>query len=400
MGTIINEQRMLEENVFKFENRIKSPINRFSDKKPTFVSYYHIDNEGTTVDRGFSDVENVLGDGSPIRYKKISNFPLYGLESINIQLEDGDQGLDGSYSSEAIILPSSLKPLQNDYFTIPYLKDNYIFRVTEVSYDNIMPDNYYKISFMLEYIDADKEEQLEKQTTSKFNCIFENMGTEEKIFIEDEYVEDLKKIDEMYSDMVELYLNLYYNERYNCLLADVGEFKLYDPLMSVFINKNSLFNRKNDIRTIILSEEFDDPKRKYKYEKSFYRYIERRDMKLLNNFKYTLFSGVNNVQTSFNRWEDRSVKIIDTPNMIDPNTPYEIIPEVFRLAIKDNGFTDNKYKDFLVKFLRKEKIGIKDIPDTLNDELLIMTDTNIESFFYTPAILYAIKTCIQEFMKK
>lgn len=400
MATIINEQRMLEENVFKFEQRIKSPLNRFSDKKPTFVNYFHIDNENTTVDEGFNDVENILGDGSPIKYKKISNFPLYGLENILIQLQDTDQGLDGSYNSEAIILPSSLKPLQNDYFTIPYLKDSYVFKITDVSYDNIMPDNYYKIEFILEYIDKDKEVQLEKQTISKFNCIFENMGTEEKIFIEDEYVDDLKKIDEMYSDMVELYLNLYYSDRYNCILANDGAYKYYDPLMSVFINKNGLFNKKTDLNTIILSEEYTDTKRKYKYEKSFYRYIERRDNDLLTNFKFYTFLGVNNVQTSFNRWDDRSIKIIDLPSKLNPNVDSEIIPEIFRLAIRDNGYTDNEYKAFLIKFLRNEKMTLSDIPKTLNDELLIMEDANLESFFYTPAILYAIKSIVKEFMVK
>lgn len=400
MATIINEKRMLEDNVFKFEQRIKSPLNRFSDKKPTFVNYFHIDNENTTVNEGFEDVENILGDNSPIKYKKISDFPLYGLENILIQLQDSDQGLDGSYDGDAIILPSSLKPLQNDYFTIPYLKDSYIFKVTNVSYDNIMPDNYYKIEFMLEYIDKDKEDQLEKQTTSKFNCIFENMGTEEKIFIEDEYIEDLKQIDDMYSDIVELYLNIYYSDRYNCLLATDGSYKYYDPLMSVFINKNGLFNRKNNFDTIILSEEFTDPRRKYKYEKSFYRYVERRDKTLLSNFKYTVFPGINNIQTSFNRWDDKSIKIIDLPAVMDPKTEYEIIPEIFRLAIRDNGYADNDYKQFLIKFLRKEKMTIVDIPKNLNDELLILNTANMEVFFYTPVILYAIKTIVSEFMKK
>ena len=45
-------------------------------------------------------------------------------------------------------------PLENDYFMIPILHDVYLFRVTEIAYDNVMPDNFYKISFMLEFIDV------------------------------------------------------------------------------------------------------------------------------------------------------------------------------------------------------------------------------------------------------
>ena len=85
---------------------------------------------------------------------------------------------------------------------------------------------------------------------------------------------------------------------------------------------------------------------------------------------------------------------------MDPKTEYEIIPEIFRLAIRDNGYADNDYKQFLIKFLRKEKMTIADIPKNLNDELLILNTANMEVFFYTPVILYAIKTIVSEFMKK
>ena len=52
----INEQRMIEDNLFKYENRLKSPVSRFIEQTPTFVTYYHLNNDSTTVDDGFKDI--------------------------------------------------------------------------------------------------------------------------------------------------------------------------------------------------------------------------------------------------------------------------------------------------------------------------------------------------------
>ena len=62
---------MVEDTTFQFENRFKSPTARFIDTTPVFVTYYHVDVDNTTVDEGFLDVASVIGNRSPIRFKKI-----------------------------------------------------------------------------------------------------------------------------------------------------------------------------------------------------------------------------------------------------------------------------------------------------------------------------------------
>ena len=52
---IMNEEKFFQENVTKYEDKLRSPLNRFIDKTPTFVTYYHIDNENTTVDQGLQN---------------------------------------------------------------------------------------------------------------------------------------------------------------------------------------------------------------------------------------------------------------------------------------------------------------------------------------------------------
>ena len=71
MAYFVNEQKMVEDSTFQFENRIKSPTARFLDTTPTFTTYYHIVNDKTTVDEGFKDVASIVGHRSPIRFDKI-----------------------------------------------------------------------------------------------------------------------------------------------------------------------------------------------------------------------------------------------------------------------------------------------------------------------------------------
>ena len=160
MAIIVNEKRGLDENVFKYENRLKSPTSRFLESTPVFVDYYHINSDETTTDAGYKDVQSIIGNQSPIKYNKISNFPIYGMEQVVLNLSQDDQGLDSTFEGNGIIPINTIKPLPNDYFIIPILRDDFLFRVTDIDYDTAMPDNFYRISFMLEYIDPIKIEEL------------------------------------------------------------------------------------------------------------------------------------------------------------------------------------------------------------------------------------------------
>ena len=99
---------MVEKNIFKYEERLKSPIRRFSDKSFVPVTYYHIRGSASTTDVGYGDVEEILGKESPIKFEKIDNLPLYGLDQMVLQLNTEDQGLDSTFESDAIIMSKNL----------------------------------------------------------------------------------------------------------------------------------------------------------------------------------------------------------------------------------------------------------------------------------------------------
>ena len=66
----INEMNAINENAFIYEDRIKSPSARLLDTTQTYTNYFHINNNETTTDAGFIDVEEYLGNRSPVRFGK------------------------------------------------------------------------------------------------------------------------------------------------------------------------------------------------------------------------------------------------------------------------------------------------------------------------------------------
>ena len=395
MAYIINEQKMVEDTTFQFENRFKSPTARFIDTTPVFVTYYHVDTDNTTVDEGFLDVASVIGHRSPIRFNKIENFPLYGMDQIVLNIAEDDQGLDTTWDGDGIVLPKTIKPVPNDFFVIPTLKDYYIFRVTNIQYDTVMPDNYYKIEFKLEYIDSTKLEEIEKQVLEEHICVLENIGTETNCIIEKSSYQKIKEIEKMYAEIKDLYMAMFYNDRHNVFLCEIEDGKLlYDPLQTYFINIHKLFNNKNDLSTIILTDQYDDPKRKYKYAKSVYRFLETRDMKLLSMFKYTTRPGTSIRESSFRKWHDRNIEVLDTP-MVIPDESNSIFSRDYMEAIKLNAPVESEYASLIQRYLRSEKLTIKDISMELDTELIYLNNS-IEVFFFTPFIMYIIRDIIEK----
>lgn len=400
MAMIINEQKMIEDNTFEYEDRIKAPTSRLLEQTPTFVTYYHIDNIETTTDAGYADVASIIGFRSPIRFNKIENMPLYGLEQIVIQLQDQDDGIDGSYEGEAIIVPNTVEPLSNDYFIIPILQDSYLFRVTEIHYDTIMANNFYKISFMLEFIDDDKIAELNKQVINNYTCILQNIGTDQRCIVEKDFFEKQEKVMTYYRNICDFYISMFYNERHNSFLCPLDEFSrtyLFDPLQVEFINGNNLLNDKNNLQVILLTDQYNDPKRKYKYNKSIYKYIETRDKRLLSQFSYRTRPAMTVKESSFARWYDKGVSMVDIPTKEREGDPC-ILSLDFVKHIQMGIPCDNDVSEFIRRYLCEDTLKITDIPNSIDEEVMYFNST-LEVYFFIPITLYIIKKILNDALK-
>ena len=200
--------------------------------------------------------------------------------------------------------------------------------------------------------------------------------------------------------MVDTYKSIFYSPRYNCFLGETAVgMKIYDPLQSVFMNKHGLLTRATDLSAIMLTEMFADRKRQIKYERSIYRFFERRDLSIISNFKYYLYQGMDRKDSAFYMWQDESVMYVEVPEkaIFDKNAPNELLPIELVNSFKMNAPTVSPYVDLMQKFIRKDPLTIYDIPLNLNEELLKL-DANEEVYFYTPILLYIIKSVTEEFL--
>ena len=64
-------------------------------------------------------------------------------------------------------------------------------------------------------------------------------------------------------------------------------------------------------------------------------------------------------------------------------------------AIKLNAPVESEYASFIQRYLRSEKLTIKDISMELDTELIYLNNS-IEVFFFTPFIMYIIRDIIEK----
>lgn len=401
MPIIIDERRMVDDNIKAFEERMNSNIVRFVDHTQTYVTYYHIINNNTTTDDGFIDIESLVGARSPIRFQKIAKFPLYNIESLVPQLQDSDFGLDTSIEGEAIILPGTIKPLPNSFFVIDHLSIPAVFRVTEIAFDNLRPDNYYQIHYRLEYIDEERISQLEMKVLEDCECVLENIGSEERCIIKSVDFIQLQKVEDLKRDMIQVYLHMFYDEVHNSLLTPyppTGGY-LYDPFLAFFINKHQLLKQKNGITTILLTDQFSDPMMKMKYERSLYRLIERQDISLLHNVPYNLFPATANMNSSFYYHFARDVLAVDLVgfcNGVSILGMEQIFSDDSIDILREGDHVDNPFMNLLMDFMHQKELSIYDIDLEMNTELLKL-QTNLELYFFTPILIYIINRIVERY---
>lgn len=313
MGFIINEKEFINGNIFNFEKALQSQYTIFSDKNPTFVTYYHINNINSTTDSGLLNIEQIIGNNSPLKFQKIENFPIYGIEQIQLDLSDEEEGLTTNFDGDGIILPNTIKPLPNDFFIIPYLKTDCLFMVNQISYDTIKSNSFYKIQYNMRTLDSETVSDIESQVLQKYTCVFKNIGTQDNCLIEEDAYKYVKELENVYSDISKKYLNLYYSEKYNAVTYNNFEYKIYDDFLTNFINKNRLFNANEKYKTIYLNLEDYGDHFPVIYDNCIYSIIENNTMKDLEYIRYELrpITYMHSIFLYYGKNDFKSVKFYD-----------------------------------------------------------------------------------------
>lgn len=387
----------IQNNVNILEKRTSSPYAIFLDKRPSFVTYYHVNKVLSTTDKGLKNVEALNGVRSPIRYNKILQFPIYGIEDIVLQLDEDNYGLDTDYDGEAVILPNTIHPTGDDYFTFDYLDKKYTFRVVRWQYDTIRSNSYYKIDFTIRGVDEDIQQDIENQVVKTYNCIFENIGTDSKCLIENSDIELIGILNEVYGTLKKNYLDLFYIKKYNSLLFHKDEFNIFfDQNLSHFCNIHNLFNEDGEIDTIFLYEEPRDYFHR-SYSRSIYDKIIHPKDDCMWDFDIFYDSEAALASDSvFFYWRDKRFRYMQyytqNENMFDEEIPRYIDKEFVKALRCKNP--NNLYDELSQIVYYYMVCGVERITSICKKMRKKHYSYSLHNFVFIPLVMYCIRQLI------
>lgn len=300
MGRLLNEKEIINKNIESYLEKSTSEYSRFLESTPSFVTYYSKAIIPSTVDEGLEDTHNYIGSASSRKYKRIYDFPIYGIESITLELNKEDWGAETNFTGSGIILPDTIKPLPQDYFTISYIGKLYLFRINNVVNDKLNGKNYYSIEFSFNKL-LYNEEEIKMQITGEYATIFNNIGTKEKCVIEQNeklIVDHIEKIEEK---LIDFYNDSFLDNRFNLHLGSFLGMSIYNQMATNFIRNNAVLKRKREFMNSTYIEDVIPKGKDYLnlYRKSIYFALEQRNAEKLDENAILGLEVINHPHTPF-----------------------------------------------------------------------------------------------------
>ena len=222
------------------KTKFNNPYYIFSEQKPTRVTYYSQNIEKSTLDEASGLYEAHLGNNSPFVFHKINDFFIYGIEQILVNYDIGDYGTETEgISGEGTILPNTITPRPGDFFSIPYLKEQILFKVSGITTDTLDTGaNIYKIEFSLASTTA--TDTIEKQVEKSFNFVVNNVGTDFKTIIQDCDYDLAKQLEVLIENLITHFENIFFDRKTQTFTFNHDGWLMYDPYMIEFFIRNSV----------------------------------------------------------------------------------------------------------------------------------------------------------------
>ena len=238
-------------------NRLQNPFYKWIDKKPTIVTYWNMNTKMSSLDEGRRDNYDQLGDKSPLRYNRIDDFVLYGIQQIQIEINTDEFGPSApDIEGEALILPNTIIPSADDYFTISYLQGPYLFRVTRQTIDTFENgQNFYKITYILDMTGNEFINKLNsKQTIKRFKFKIENVGTNSTCLLTDADDSLISLLSKLYNKFRRYYIELFWRANIQTFVYGYCEDFIYDGYLIEFLIRNNIFAADDNNEYLYLAQ--------------------------------------------------------------------------------------------------------------------------------------------------
>ena len=292
-NTATNTYTSITTNMIQgYQNRVNAATayTKFTDKKPTPVTYWNLNLDRTTIDSGTLQSYDQLNDEDPRRYNRILGFYLYGIDRISPSLSVGEFGLESSsIEGEALVLPNTIIPYENDYFAIDYLEGGdklILFRVLAVNRDTLdNGNNFYKIHYQLDQTKKVVYEALLSQTVNTYKFIMSNVGTNLVCLLDEQTETSINALSNIVANLKQFYINLFYKTNVQTFVYpyDHGAALIYDPYLIEFLIRNNVFLSYDSNYLYISQATFKSQTFAIEYQRTLFRDIEERNPSLSLN---------------------------------------------------------------------------------------------------------------------
>lgn len=254
------------------EDKVKNPYYKYTDKKPTQVTYFKQNLTKSTLDPTTATNYQHIGEQSPLKFNMIEGFFLYGVERIQLDYDLTDFGLESApITGDAIVLPNTIEPLPGDVFKIIYIKEDVLFKVDKVTPDSLdNGSNIYKIEYHLEFVN--KYNDILEQVVNKFRFIIDYVGTEFSCFITQDSFNTASELLALQKYLLTAY-QIFFEPSVQTFIFTYKGARMYDPYLIEFLIKNKVLSNADDYffvdQAIALDHLFP-----YRYSKSIFSMIE------------------------------------------------------------------------------------------------------------------------------
>lgn len=405
MGYLKQADHMVTEQTRILSDILEGQFTQFVQGQgtPVLTTWLTVDQIRSTVTPGLETTDDLIGPESGIRYHKIDGIPVMGL-SRDLQPEfttsDGNI-LDINLDLEVTTLPNTIKPKAFDYVYYRFGKNNersILFRAGDVKISSIKSNFFHKVD--LHAVDIDDTNgmygQLLKQVSKTFRVSPERIGTQDGCIIEETVFDELILMDKIYHEILNNYIDYFYNAKYNAILYRVPgiEYPLYDPYLTKFLIATATLEHRKPYPIVLVDIDDIPGKTRAEYNKTLYRAVELRKKEYVRKglkFAPTNFSET--IITPFDYYGEETVfktSIYEDNSSVSVNN-YMGYPVIDAIMEDDESMFLGVKERMLYRYFNKSNI-IDCITKDDIEELQNMTLNYAEyDIHIVPIVLYIIE---------
>lgn len=406
MGQILSASEIVKNNIETFLENNTKDYSLFLNSAPTFVTFFSKNIFQTTYDKAFEAVNEVVGAESPVKFNTVKELPIYSIQSTSFGTEITDFGIMAEIESSAIILPNTIKPEVDDFFSLFYNGIRKLFQVSNVEVDNYRNTTFYKISF---FLSSSNMEDIELQSTKTLHIDYEKIGKVKNPYTEENkynIYQDLKKI---YDGILENFIFNFYDKDASCLVNPIDStyyntsVYVLDSNVNNFVLENKLLDYWNRFREFhYIHRDVTNNINRPSYRKTIFYHITAPVSALANNVaSRQILLNPEKGLTYSNSWRFRKpyVNIINKENSYVPGVAEELVtylPDDLFTHITTNNLTGvtNEYEKIIIKYFNNYYNSTQTYLEFI-DDFNVLEDYP-SNFYIIPLVLFIGKFYIDK----